>query len=362
MAKGDARTYQSAGVDTEQQDRAMLSVKDWAEKTFLFRPGEVKLPIGYFANVVDIGNGDGIAVSTDGVGTKIIIAQMLDKYDTVGIDCVAMNVNDVICVGAEPIALLDYIAVEGARPAFLSDLMKGIHDGAKMANVTVPGGEIAQVKEMIRGPRPGCAFDLVGTAIGRVRNDAILDGRTILPGDAIVGLRSSGVHSNGFSLVRRVIFEQLGWTVDHQVPELGRSIGEALLEPTRIYVREAVAMLRRKLDIKAFAHITSSGFLNLSRAAADVAYVLDKLPEPAPIFKVIQQGGDIGIEEMYFTYNMGIGFVIVVNPRDVDAVCSIARENGSDPIIIGHTEADPRREVRIPAHRLIGVDGKFSKG
>src|SRR5262245_56017949 len=304
----DQRTYKGAGVDSEQQDRIMHNLTYWVERTFALRPNSVKLPLGYFANVIDIGNGIGIALSTDGVGTKIIVAEMMNKYDTIGIDCVAMNVNDVLCVGATPLALLDYVAVEAPHADLMGPLIEGMYKGAELAKVTIPGGEIAQVREMIHGARAGYGLDLVGTCMGTVQIDRILTGQDTRHGDVIVGLRSTGVHSNGLSLAREVFFKKLNWSVDKQLSDLGRTIGEELLEPTHIYVKEVLAMLDAKLKIKGLAHITSTGFLNLSRACADVTYMIDSLPEPHPVFCLIQHYGAIPDEEMFFTYNMGIGY------------------------------------------------------
>jgi phosphoribosylformylglycinamidine cyclo-ligase len=354
MRETQSLTYQEAGVDTEQQDRAMPLLGNWIERSFALRPGEVKLPLGYFANVVDIGNGIGLAVSTDGVGTKILIAQMLNKYNTIGIDCVAMNVNDVLCVGAEPVALLDYIAVEVPHPDLLGALAEGLYRGAELARVTIPGGEIAQVKEMIHGFRRDFAFDLVATCVGKVPLDRILTGAHIAEGDIIVGLRSSGIHSNGLTLARRVFFDQFGWAPDHYVEELGRTIGEELLEPTRIYVREVLEMINARLNIKALAHITSTGFLNLSRAEAPMGYILDALPAPHPIFHLIQKYGKVKDAEMYFTYNMGVGFCIVVAPEDADAIHAIAKKHNIRAHNIGFTIKDHEKAVRIPSLKLTG--------
>ncbi len=361
--KNDLSTYEAAGVNTEQQNEAMPLLLRSIVRTFALRPtmGRVVLPIGYFANVIDIGNGLGIALSTDGVGTKILIAQMLHKYDTIGIDCVAMNVNDVLCVGAEPLALLDYIAVEAPHPAFLEQIAKGLYLGAEMANVTIPGGEIAQVREMIHGVREGFAFDLVGTCIGMVSLDHVLTGKDIRAGDAVVGLRSSGVHSNGLSLARRIFFDRFGWTADHYVEELGQTIGEELLEPTRIYVKEIIAMLKSGLRVKALAHITSNGFLNLNRADSDFGYVLDSLPEPQPIFQLIKDCGNVSYEEMFFTYNMGIGFCVIVNPEDAASVQRIAREHGTESYVIGYTVKDAMKTVQIPSYGLTSFEGKFCR-
>jgi phosphoribosylformylglycinamidine cyclo-ligase len=355
-------TYKGAGVDSDQQDRIMPNLTHWVERTFQNRPNTVKLPLGYFANVIDMGGGVGLALSTDGVGTKILVAELLHKYDTVGIDCVAMNVNDVLCVGATPLAMLDYVAVESPHDDLMGPLIQGLYRGAEIARITIPGGEIAQVREMIRGIRPGYAFDLVGTCVGSVNLDKILNGRTTAAGDLIVGLRSTGVHSNGLSLARRVFFAQIQWDPGKYVSELGRTIGEELLEPTRIYVREVLAMFETNLRIKALAHITSSGFLNLARADTALTYVLDSLPEPHPIFRLIQHYGGISDEEMFFTYNMGIGFCVVVAPEDAESVRTIAHSHGVESAIIGHmVDDDEKREVRIPHYRLTGSGGKFSR-
>ena len=360
MTDKPSMSYQTAGVDSGQKDQAMQRLGNWIERSFDLRPGEVKLPLGYFANVIDIGGGMGLAVSTDGVGTKIIVAEMLEKYDTVGIDCVAMNVNDLLCVGAEPLALLDYIAVQTPHPDLLEGLARGLYRGAELARVTIPGGEIAQIKEMINGVRDGYGFDLVATCVGRVPLDKILIGKDVVEGDVIIGLRSSGIHSNGLTLARRVFFERLGWKADQFVPELGRTIGEELLEPTRIYVREAVEMMQSGLRIKAMAHITSTGFLNLNRADAPMGYVLDRLPEPLPIFRLIQNEGGVSPEDMYFTYNMGIGFCVIIDPGDVEAAHEIARKHNTPSFTIGHTIADPDRKVYLPEAGLVGFDDKFS--
>jgi len=355
----DPSTYKDAGVDTEGQDLAMHYLRQRVELTFELRPNEVRLPIGYFANVIDLGGGVGLAVSTDGVGTKILIAQMMDKYDTIGIDCVAMNVNDVLCVGAEPVALLDYIAVQIPHYDLLKPIVDGLYAGAVMAKVTIPGGEIAQVRDMIKGSREGYAFDLVATCVGTVPIDRILTGQETVPGDIVVGLRSSGIHSNGLTLARRILFDKLGWPIDKNVPELGRSIGEELLEPTRIYVRAVRSMIGAGLRVKALAHITSTGFLNLSRASAPAGYVLDSLPEPPPVFKLIQHCGNVCDAEMFFTYNMGIGFCVVVAPEDADKVLGIAKEHNVEAQVIGHTTQDADKKVSIPSYGLVGRSDKF---
>lgn len=361
MTDKQPMNYQTAGVDSGRKDQAMQRLGSLIRRSFDLRPGEVRMPLGYFANVIDIGQGMGIAVSTDGVGTKILIAEMLHKYDTVGIDCVAMNVNDVLCVGAEPFALLDYIAVQVPHPDLLESLAQGLYRGAEMARVTIPGGEIAQVKEIIQGIREEYAFDLVATAVGKVPLDKMLTGESIQPGDVILGLASSGIHSNGMTLARRVFFDRLGWKPDTYVGELGRTIGEELLEPTCIYVREVMEMLQSGLKIRGLAHITSTGFLNLSRAAATVGYVLDNLPEPQAVFQLLRKNGAVADEDMYFTYNMGIGFCVMIDPEDADAAVRIAEKHNVRCSPVGHAVSDPEKRVSIPGAKLVGRDGAFHR-
>ena len=366
MGRQGSLTYKDAGVDSEQQDRAMPLLTNWIEKTFQFRQlgNPIVLPLGYFANVVDLGNGLGLALSTDGVGTKAIIAQLLGKFDTIGIDCVAMNVNDVICVGAEPVALLDYIAVESANPSMLEAMALGLYRGAEMAGVSIPGGEIAQVPEMLHKTGSGTGFDLVGTCVGSVPLNRVLTGRNVQEGDVIIGLRSSGVHSNGLTLARKIFFGDqeargLGWATDRFVDELGRTIGEELLEPTRIYVKEVLSVLRAGIQVKALAHITSTGFMNLSRAEAGAGYVLDNLPPPQPIFALIQEHGRVSDSEMYNTYNMGIGFCIVLAPGDAERALTICKEHGTQCQVIGRATRDTEKRVVIPSKGLVGTDGGF---
>jgi phosphoribosylformylglycinamidine cyclo-ligase len=354
-------TYHAAGVETEHDETALWGVREWVERTFQLGPANtsVRLPLGYYANVIDVGLPVGIAISTDGVGTKLLVAQLMDKFDTVGIDCVAMNVNDVICVGAEPVTMVDYVAVERADSHLLSELAKGLFEGARRAHVSIPGGEIAQIREMIRGPIQGKAFDLVGTCVGTVALDRILCGQDTRPGDAIIGVRSSGIHSNGSTLARKVFFDTLHWNVDRHVPEFGRSLGEELLEPTQIYVSAAMGLLKSGISVRSFAHITSDGFLNLLRADATVAYVIDSLPEPQPIFDLIGSGGQISVEEMFLVYNMGIGLCAVVSSDHVDKALGIIRSQGFDCQQIGFVESSAEKVVRLPQYSLTGRGTRF---
>jgi len=359
----DAMTYSAAGVDTESALSALQGLVGWlgkaAHNPATGTAGRPLLESGFFATVLDIGHGLGLAMATDGVGTKLLVAQMMGKYDTVGIDCVAMNVNDLICVGAEPISMLDYIAAEQADPEVFTQLGEGLYRGAEMANISIPGGEISQIKEMIRGHRDGSGFDLVGMAVGLVPADGMIIGADIADGDVVVGLASNGVHSNGYTLARRVLFDEMGIGVDTQVPELGRTVGEELLRPTAIYVKPAVEMMRSGLAVKAFSHMTSDGLLNLLRVKARTGYVLDYLPEPPPIFQLLQRGGRIADEEMFLVYNMGIGFGVVVAPGDADRVREIAAGHGFESWVLGRADASQVGRVVVEPRGLVGEDDFF---
>lgn len=355
-------TYANAGVDASGAERALDGLLESVRSTFSLRPGIGKplLSMGFFANVLDLGQGIGLAISTDGVGTKALIAQQVGKYDTIGIDCVAMNVNDVLCVGAEPLAMTDYLAVEAPHADLFSELGKGLLRGAQMAEIVIPGGEVAQIREMIHGDRDGYGFDLVGTCVGVVPTDRLLIGADVQPGDVIVGVASAGIHSNGLTLARRALLGAGGLALDDHVAELGRTLGEELLEPTAIYVRYGKALLQSVLNVKAFTHVTSDGFLNLTRIANPaVGFVLDALPQPPPIFGLIQAAGDVADAEMFFVYNMGIGFCVVIPEADAEAACALAPEYGHRAQIIGRVVADPERAVQIPQRRLVGREGRF---
>ncbi len=356
--------YASAGVDTEKEEIALRRLHGWLDKTLHFRNGRTGAPaigIGFFANILDIGNGQGLAIATDGVGTKILVARLMKKYDTLGIDCIAMNVNDILCVGAEPIALVDYLAVAEAHTDLIEQVSKGLHDGAEMAEISIPGGEIAQVPEMLADGLPGVAFDLAGTAVGLLQMDKVISGREISNHDLIVGLRSSGIHSNGLTLAREVLFKRRGLNVSTFLSEFGRTIGEELLEPTTIYVRPVKEMLNSEIHIKALIHITGDGFLNLARVASNAGFVIEHLPEPHPIFSVLQSYGNISDEEMFRVYNMGIGFCVIASEQDAHRVVEIAKKYGVQSFILGHTVEDPEKKIFIKPKSLVGKGTKFSR-
>ncbi len=354
-------SYEQAGVDTIKEEAALAGLLRWVGKTLAFGAHRSALDFGYFASVIDLGNGTGLALSADGVGTKLLVAQMLNRYDTVGIDCVAMNVNDVLCIGAEPLCMLDYIAVQEADPDLLEQIGRGLYEGARQANISIPGGEIAQVRELIKGKRPRRGFDLAGTCVGLVPMNRIIVGQAIQPGDAVIGLRSSGIHSNGLTLAREVFFAKARYRVDRLLPEAGRTVGEELLEPTRIYVREVLDLLRAGVEIRAMAHITSDGFLNLARVQAKVGYVLDHLPEPQPVFRLIQKLGKIGDAEMFNVFNMGTGFCLVLPDAEVARTLAMLRERGVEAYRLGQAVADPERKVHLPSKRLVGEGSGFRR-
>jgi len=363
MKKRKELTYAWAGVDSAMEEQGMKGLLKWVRKTYGL-PGErarLRVGIGYFASVVDIGGKMGLAMTTDGVGTKILVAQQMDKYDTIGIDCVAMNVNDLISVGARPIAMLDYLAVQKPQPRLLEEIGKGLYIGARQAGISIPGGEIAQLREMLKGKRRGYAFDLAGMGIGFVPLDRVVVGQNIEPGDVLVGLQSSGIHSNGLTLARRVLFDRMGYSVNTYLPQLGRTVGEELLEPTRIYVPEVMEMLEANLRIKALINITGDGFFNLVRVEAPVGYVIESLPPLPPIFPLLEELGQLKDEEMFKVFNMGVGFSVVCHKGDADKVVQIARQHKCEAFVLGYTIEDKERRVKLLPKRLIGKRGEFVK-
>ena len=326
-------TYSGTGVDTGRAAEETAALGRILAETAAFRTGmgESVLENGYYASALRLTEDLALGLCTDGVGSKILVAEQLGKLDTIGIDCVAMNVNDLICIGAEPIAMVDYIGLERLEPGMLPEIARGLREGARQARISIPGGETAQLPEIIRGTVPGKGLDLVGTAVGVVPLARLNDGRGVEPGDVVVGLRSSGVHSNGLTLARRALFGPDGGGLDVRapVPEFGRSGGEELLEPTRIYVREVMEMFASGRTIKAVCHITGEGLLNLTRVAAPVGWCLDTLPEPHPVFALIGRLGGVEAAEMFTTFNMGIGLCVVVGEDDVDAGRGrLARQTG----------------------------------
>jgi phosphoribosylformylglycinamidine cyclo-ligase len=356
-------SYKESGVDISKEETSLGNfIKKYMAKTSQFiqhGPGEVLSSIGYFANIIRITDTLGLAVSADGVGTKVLIAQMMNKYDTVGIDCIAMNVNDIICVGAKPISFLDYIALQDPKDDLLDQLGQGLLEGARQAGVTIPGGETAQVRDLIQGVRPGYGFDIAGMGIGTIDPGQVIEGRDLTDGDIIVGLASSGLHSNGYSLARRIFFGQGAFRVDSCFAELDKTLGEELLKPTIIYVPVVNELLAQNLRIKALINITGDGLLNLLRVKADVKFTITALPDPPPIFPLMQQLGKIGDDEMFRTFNLGIGFCVLVHPDDFDAVKAICHRFGIACSQIGSVEKSPEKVVDVVQKKLRGVGRSF---
>jgi phosphoribosylformylglycinamidine cyclo-ligase len=346
--------YKTAGVDTEATQSGLHKIVERIRETWPAPGGlgAVKLDIGYFANVIDIG-GIGLAICTDGVGSKSIIAQMMRRYDTIGIDCVAMNVNDLLCVGGRPVSMVDYIGVEESDAEMLGAIAIGLAAGAKQAGVSISGGEISPLKDVMRG------FDLVGTAVGLVPLDRIITGRDLVPGDIIIGLESSGIHSNGLTLARYVFFKQSKLSVDHVFRELGITLGEELLRPTLIYVPEILDIIDNIPTVKALINITGDGLLNLPRVEAKVGFMIDDLPAVPAIFRLIQTQGGVGDAEMYQVYNMGIGFCVLVAAEDVDSTLSILQRHRRRARVIGRIIEDDSKGVYLPRQRLEGHGKEF---
>ena len=321
--------YAKAGVSQSDADAAVAAlVAALGSAT----PGESRqvLRSGHYANVIRLDESTGIALSTDGVGTKLVLAGRLGRWDTVGIDCVAMNANDVICVGAEPIAMLDYLAVDRADPEIAGAIGTGLARGAELAGIEIVGGELAQLGELING------LDLAGACFGVVRLDSLVTGSAIKPGDAVIGLPSSGLHSNGYTLARSTLD-----TIPLDDERLGRPLGDVLLEPTEIYVKPVIELLRSEVDVRGLAHITSGGLGNLLRLEADVAWeIQDPLPVQ-PIFDLIQELGEVSDEEMGEVFNMGCGFCIAVAAGDDDAALEKLRAHHSDAQRIGRATPGP---------------------
>jgi phosphoribosylformylglycinamidine cyclo-ligase len=345
--------YARAGVDSKSAGRGIAALVEVLSRIDPGRPSRAVLGSGHYANVLRLDERMGLALSTDGVGTKLIVAEQLGRFEAVGVDCIAMNVNDVVCVGAEPIAVLDYVAVEQADPELLGAVAEGLRRGAEAAGVEIPGGELAVVPELVRGHPSPRGLDLVGSCIGLVPLDEIVTGAAASPGDAIVGLPSSGVHSNGFTLARRA----LPGLDDAPASLGGRTVGDALLEPTVIYVRAVLELLRSEVDVRGLAHITGDGLLNLLRLEADVGYRIDApLPVP-PILELVAERGAVEPAEMWQVFNMGCGFCCVVPGPHADRAVEVLGERHPGTAVIGEV-TDRRGVVVLPEAGLSGRRGE----
>ena len=334
-------TYAKSGVDLDKVSRIHKELIRQFKSTFKLRQGKFGTPlidIGHYAGIIDIGD-RALTAHSDNVGTKVLIAQMTEKYDTIGIDCVAMNVNDLICMGSEPIAFVDYLALEKPDIKIVKDIVKGLAIGANEACTPIIGGETAIMPDVIKGIN-GRGFDLVGLAIGIVEKEKVITGRELEVGDIVIGIESTGVHSNGISLARKALLPK--YEVDKFIPELEKSIGEELLIPTRIYVRPVLEALER-CEVHGLAHITGGAFSKLARLLVKPkrGFLLDNLPEPLPIFQFIQREGSISKREMYRTFNMGIGFCICAPRAEEDRIIKIFMKYGFGVKTIGKIVGKP---------------------
>ena len=329
-----ANAYKQAGVDIEAGYEAVERIKKHVKRTV--RPG-VLGALGGFGGMFDLsslGLKEPVLVSgTDGVGTKLMLAFMMDRHDTIGIDAVAMCVNDIVVQGAEPLYFLDYIACGKAEPEKIEAIVKGIADGCEMAGCALVGGETAEMPGMYSPDE----YDLAGFAVGACEKSGIITGEQIKEGDVLIGLASSGIHSNGYSLVRNVFFEQAGWELDRFVEEFGCTLGEELLKPTRIYVKSVLAALKQ-FELKGLAHITGGGFIeNIPRMLPDGlgAEIEEGSWEIPQVFKTLESLGEIESQDMYNIFNMGIGMVAAVDPAVAQDVLRLFNENGEKASVIG---------------------------
>jgi phosphoribosylformylglycinamidine cyclo-ligase len=337
-------TYARAGVDVSQVRKSHQALARKLESTFKTRKGKVGhpvFPIGHYAGLVDLNDGRVLSLHTDNVGTKVIIAQMMRKYDTIGIDCVAMCANDLICTGAEPISFLDYLAMARHDRRIVEQIAVGLVEGAKQAGMAIVGGETAVVPDLLSRD-PG--LDLVGMAAGICRRKDLILGDEIRNGDALVGVASSGIHSNGLTLARKILLRE--YKLKENVLELGRSIGEELLEPTRIYVKPVIEAIRR-LEVHGLAHVTGGAFAKLDRIVGEarLGASIEQLPPTPGIFRIIQKRGRVSNREMYRTFNMGVGFVLVCPEKTQDAAIRLFIKHGHNALDLGQVEK--KRGIRV---------------
>lgn len=331
--------YKNAGVDIEAGYKSVELMKQHIAKTM--RP-EVLGGIGGFSGAFSMNSFKDmeeptLVSGTDGVGTKLKLAFIMDKHDTVGIDCVAMCVNDIACAGGEPLFFLDYIACGKNYPEKIAAIVSGVAEGCLQSEAALIGGETAEHP----GLMPEEDYDLAGFAVGVCDRKDMITGENLKENDVLIGMASSGVHSNGFSLVRKV-FEMTKESLDTYYEELGTTLGEALLAPTRIYVKALKNIKNKGVTVKACSHITGGGFYeNIPRMLVEGTHAVvekDSYPVP-PIFKLLAEKGDIEEQMMYNTYNMGLGMIVAVDPKDVDRTMEAIREAGDTPYVVGRIEA-----------------------
>jgi len=316
-----ALTYKKAGVDVSKIKQRHNTIGKIIESTHkLQKKVRIVHGFGHYAGIVEIPGKILLATHTDGVGTKVLIANMMKKFDTVGIDCVAMNVNDIICVGATPISFVDYIAVNKNDKAALKKIVQGLVKGAKKANVPIVGGETAIMPDVISGNH--FSFDLAGMVVGMLTKKQMILGNKIKRGDVIIGVQSSGLHSNGYSLARKALLSK--YSLQDRIKGIGK-LGNALLTPTQVYVKPVLSVLE-KCKVHGMTHITGGSFTKLLRLKK-TGYLLDQMPTPLPIFQIIENEG-VSRQEMYKTFNMGIGFCVIAPKNEEDQINSTFKKFG----------------------------------
>ncbi len=351
--KKQSVTYKDVGIDTAKIGKIHHTIGSMIAGTH----GEhVISGYGHYAGLISIDDERVLAMHTDGVGSKVIVASLAKRYDTIGIDCIAMNANDVVCVGAEPLAFVDYLAVKFLDADMIEEIMKGLTKGAMEANLSIVGGELAVLPDLLadefgievsrgktkRGRGKDVnklvvdnVFDLAGTVIGIARKDELILGESISAGDVIVGIASNGLHANGYTLARHVLLSR--YRLDGRIDGLGSTLEDELLKPTRIYVKPIMDIIKR-IDVHGIAHITGGAFRKLTRLNSNVKFLLDSMPEPQAIFRLIKEHAGIDDVEMYSTFNMGVGMCVIAAKGDEDAIISICKSHDMDAYVIGKVE------------------------
>jgi phosphoribosylformylglycinamidine cyclo-ligase len=335
-----ALTYKQAGVDVQNIKKSQSKIGQIIASTHKLQ--KVKTGFGHYAGLVEIDKKRFLATHTDGVGTKVLIANLMKKYDTIGIDCVAMNVNDIICIGATPVSFVDYIAANQNNEAIFAQIARGLAAGAKKADVPIVGGETAIMPDLFEEKK--FSFDLAGMVAGLVQKNKVILGNKIKTGDVIIGVSSSGIHSNGYSLARKALLRK--YSINDKVRGIGR-IGDALLTPTEIYVQPVLDIIR-KCQVHGLANITGGAFTKLLRLK-NTGFVLDSMPEPPEIMQLIQNLG-VDEDEMYKTFNMGIGFCIVAPKNNSEKITAICKKHRLSSQIIG--SISNRKGVFVNSKRL----------
>ncbi len=334
------KTYAESGVNEELVSEGLRVLSKYVNESFTL--AEVTQKFGHYANTVKVSEDLCIALSTDGVGSKVLVAEMAGRYDTIGVDCVAMNVNDLICIGALPVGFVDYLASE--RPlsnSVLENIGAGLLEGCRQSGIPILGGETAILPDMIRGiGRDG--FDLAGTAVGIANPEELIDGSSIQEGDTVLGVVSNGIHSNGFTLARKVLLSR--YSLDYNLPN-GNQLVDELLQPTKIYVPHFKALKNSNIDVRGIAHITGSGFRKILRLGS-FKFTIDNLPEIPDIFQVIKETGNIEWGEMFTTFNMGIGLIIIV-PEDEQEKAVKVLESLDTTLQLGKVEVCDAPHVSI---------------